>query len=176
MTVENIKGLREYRAALLLQWFLPLRCANDQARFGGIGVLTNQNVDICGRIQRERRVGKTRCGVVAGKMTIAEVARAFGLADDANIYRSIGRVEADRIAIRALGADLAHQKQIMSPSSAAELWQRFMTLFDGQDVEFVSNTDALIDAWSPATPATFDMGVLVIGEGKAGCFWVEDED
>ena len=138
--------------------------------------MIDQDVDICGRIRRERHAGKTRCGITAGKTTVAEVARAFGLADDANIYRSIGRIEADRIAIRLLRADLAYEKQIMSPSNAVELWQRFMALFDGQNVEFVSNTVAQTDAWSLATPATFDMGVLVIGESKAGCFWVEDED
>ena len=109
-------------------------------------------------------------------MTAAEVARAFDLADDPIIYRSIGCAEADRIATRLLGADLAYDKQIMSASMAAELWQQFMALFDGQDVEFVSNTDAQTVAWTPATPATFDMGVLVIGTSKAGCLWVEDED
>jgi hypothetical protein len=64
----------------------------------------------------------------------------------------------------------------MSAASAAELWRQFMALFDGQDVEFVTNTDAGCDSWTPATPATIDMGVLVIGETKSGCLWAEDED
>ena len=109
-------------------------------------------------------------------MTVAEVARAFGLADDAVIYRSIGRADADSIATRLLGEGLAYGNEIMSASCAAELWQQFMALFDGQDVEFVSNTNTEMKSWCPAAAATFDMGVLVIGERKAGCFWIEEED
>ena len=137
--------------------------------------LTDQDVDICDRIRRERRAGNTRCGVIAGKLTVAEVAHAFGLVDG-GIYRSIGRAEADRIATRVLNVDLAYNSQLMSASDATELWRQFMVLFDGQDVEFVSNADAQGDSWTPATPATFDMGVLVLGASKAGCLWVEDED
>ena len=109
-------------------------------------------------------------------MTVAGVARAFGLADDAITYRSIGRLEATAIATRLLSNGLAYGNEIMSTSSAAELWQQFMALFDGEDVEFVSNTDAQMESWSPATPATFDIGVLIMGESRAGCFWVEEED
>ena len=31
-------------------------------------------------------------------------------------------------------------------------------------------------AWIPATTATFDAGILVVGGSRAGCLWVEDED
>jgi len=137
--------------------------------------LMNQGADICDRIRRERRAGSTRCGVIAGKMTVAEAARAFGLADDA-MYRSIDRAEADGIATRVLAVDLAYDSQIMGSSDAAELWRKFMALFVGQNVEFVTNASAQPGAWSSATPATFDMGILVIGANKAGCLWVEDED
>lgn len=138
--------------------------------------LTSRDADICDRIRRERRAGNTRCGVVEGRMSVTEIARAFGLADDGAIYRSIGSVEANAIATRVLCADLAYDTEIMSVSDAADLWCQFMALFDGQDVGFVSNTGTQSGAWTPATPATFDMGILVIGATKAGCLWVEDED
>ncbi|KRR13705.1 hypothetical protein CQ12_17600 [Bradyrhizobium jicamae] len=138
--------------------------------------LTGQDADICSRIQRERRAGYIRCGVVEGRMSVTEVARAFGLADDGAIYRSIGSVEANKIATHVLCADLAYSLEIMSVSEAADLWRQFMSLFEGKDVVFVSNAGSECDSWMPATPATFDMGVLVIGTTKAGCLWVEDED
>jgi hypothetical protein len=109
-------------------------------------------------------------------MTVAEVARAFGLADDDTVYRTIGGIEAQEIATRVLAADLAYGSTIMSISDAADLWRQFVTLFDGQNVEFFSNAAAIPNAWTPATAATFDMGVLVVGATKAGCLWVEDED
>jgi hypothetical protein len=51
-----------------------------------------------------------------------------------------------------------------------------MSLFDGQNLEFASNAGLNADSWTPATAATFDMGVLVIGAAKVGCLWVEEED
>jgi hypothetical protein len=109
-------------------------------------------------------------------MTVLEVARAFGLADESAVYRAIGSVEADAIAIRVLGASLAYDSEIMSAFDAADLWRQFMAEFDGQHVEFATNAGAQADAWTSATRATFDMGVIVTGVTKAGCLWVEEED
>ena len=114
-------------------------------------------------------------------MSVDQVARAFGLADDSAIYRSIGRAEADAIATRLLHTDLAYGVEIMSLSDAADLWRQFKAQFDGQDVELVTNQDVTDSgagscSWTPATAATFDLGVLVIGATRAGCLWAEDED
>lgn len=64
----------------------------------------------------------------------------------------------------------------MSPARATALWQQFLQLFDGQKLHFFSNCRPGRHQWSPATNATFDMGVLIIGESSSGCLWVEDED
>jgi hypothetical protein len=140
-------------------------------------------MDICDHIRRERNAGITRCAVVDGRMTVVEAALAFGLADDLAVYRDIERAEADAIASRILEADLAYRSFIMSADRAAELWGRLMALFDGQDAKFATNASWPSHrschqpwSWSPATEATFDVGVLVIGTSKAGCLWVEDED
>ena len=133
-------------------------------------------LDICAEIQGERWVGNTRCGIVDGRMSLVEAARAFKLADDGAIYRSIGAKEAEAVALRLLHAGLAHPGEIMSVTRAIELWRQFMGLFQGQDVSFAPNARADVASWSPATQATFDMGVLVIGTTKVGCLWVEEED
>ena len=119
-------------------------------------------------------------------MNLAEVTRAFGLADDSAIYRSIDSVEASVIATRVLHADLAYNSEIMSMSDATGLWSQFAALFDGQNVEFVTNVGTEFGSWiagtataftfASATAATFDIGILIIGATKAGCLWVEDED
>ncbi len=109
-------------------------------------------------------------------MTVVEVARAFGLAHDREIYRSIGSEEAGTIVTRTLRGDLAYDSEIMSAAVAADLWRQFVALFDGQALEFISNTGVDSSSWTPATSATFDVGVLVLGTTKAGCLWVEDED
>ena len=143
--------------------------------------LAARDGDICDRIRRARRIGNTRCGVVEGRMSVAEVARAFGLADDGAIYRTIGSVEANAIATHLLHVDLAYGSEMMSVSDAAELWRQFMALFAGQNAGLFTNVEAGFDSWAtysfaPATAATFNMGILVVGTTTAGCLWVEDED
>lgn len=109
-------------------------------------------------------------------MNVVEVARAFGLADDSTIYRSVDSTEAESIATRALRVEMAYGMEIMDASRAADLWHQFLTLFDEQEVKFVSNVGTFSNAFNSATPATFDMGVLVMGATRAGCLWVEEED
>lgn len=133
-------------------------------------------MDICDRIKRARHVGKTHCGIANGRMAVSEAARTFGLADDSAIFRTIGRVEADAIATRILHTDLAYSTKIMALARANHLWQRFLEVFEGQDVEFATNAGKDACSWMPATMATFDLGVLVIGTTNTGCLWVEDED
>ena len=133
-------------------------------------------MDICAKIRRARHCGNTRCSIADGRMSIVEAARIFGLADDNAIFRSIERAEADEIATYVLHADMAYSAEIMSRAHAADLWRHFMELFQGQEVEFATNAGAHSGSWMPATNATFDMGVLVIGTTRAGCLWVEDED
>jgi hypothetical protein len=109
-------------------------------------------------------------------MCVVDAARTFGLANDRAIYRSIERAEANAIATHVLHVGLAHGSVIMEVAHAAGLWQRFVALFHGQDVSFATNTCADVTSWKPATQATFDMGVLVIGTTKVGCLWVEEDD
>jgi hypothetical protein len=133
-------------------------------------------MDICDRIKRARRAGKTHCGIVKGRMAVSEAARTFGLADDSAIFRSIEKAEADAIATRVLHTDLAYGSKIMALARAKHLWQRFLEVFEGQEVEFATNAGTDAWSWMPATKATFDLGVLVIGTTSTGCLWVEDED
>ena len=52
---------------------------------------------------------------------------------------------------------------------AEQLTDRFFGLF-GDGLRFFTNN------WCPATDATFDEGILVLGAKSCGCLWVEDED
>jgi len=108
--------------------------------------------------------------------SVVDTARVFGLADDSTIYRNICRAEADAIATHVLESELALGSRIMSNPRAAHFWQQFMALFEGQDVKFATNAMPHLRTWTPATDATFDMGVLVIGVTRVACLWVEDED
>jgi len=100
----------------------------------------------------------------------------FRLAEDSTIYKPVSRSEADAIAARIPSVSLAYDSKIKSVSRAIDLWRHFLALFDGQEIQFASNAAAQGDSWTPATQATFDRGILVLGTTKAGCLWVEEED
>jgi len=132
-------------------------------------------MNVCDEIRRAHK-GRTRCEIVDRCMSVVEAAKLIGLAEDASIYRVIEKKEADEIATYILHVSLAYGVEIMSRSSAADLWQQFLALFQGQDVTFATNVGLPHNSWNPATDATFDMGVLVLGATRVGCLWVEDED
>lgn len=138
--------------------------------------MSGSEPEICRQIRDERRFGRTRCGVSTGKFTLADIARSFGLADLADVYTQIEISDAASIAINVLSRDLVYNTEIMSPARATALWQQFLQLFNGQKLHFFSNCRPGRHQWNPATNATFDMGVLIIGESSSGCLWVEDED
>ena len=56
----------------------------------------------------------------------------------------------------------------------------FLRQASASDCSYFSNGDffegSSSHSWNPATQATFDTGVLIVGSERAGCLWVEDED
>jgi hypothetical protein len=132
--------------------------------------------EVCRQIATERPFGKTRCGVIPGPVTPLEVARAFGLSDDVEIYTTVTSDEAAALVTYVLTTSLTFGGEEMKPSRAAELWQQFAALFD-EPVQFLTNCRSSdFCQFSPATDATIDLGVLVIGLASGGCLWVEDYD
>jgi len=67
---------------------------------------------------------------------------------------------------------------------AEELTRDFLSWF-GEDVKYFTNAKwpkadelssrPILGGWTPATDATFDSGILVLGV-QSGVYWVEDED
>jgi hypothetical protein len=64
---------------------------------------------------------------------------------------------------------MAYDAEVMPSTQAAQLCDRFFDQFGGGSRYFTNN-------WCPATGATFDEGILVLGPHCSGCLWVEDED
>lgn len=121
-------------------------------------------------IRAARKYGVVHCGVISlSDPTPAAVAHAFGLRSDDIAYREIDEVEARSSAISILFRDLAYNTEVMPLPQAERLADSFLAQF-GSDGKYFTNN------WTPATEATFDAGILVIGQKLCGCLWVEDED
>ncbi len=117
-----------------------------------------------------RRIGEVHCGVSSlSAPTVAELAREFGLRDGPDCYREIDEASARRSVRQLLHRDLAYSDEVMPQHKAEQLTEKFFKQF-GTGARFFTNNGC------PATDATFDEGVLVVGTQRSGCFWVEDED
>jgi hypothetical protein len=117
-----------------------------------------------------RRCGVVHCGISSRLApTIAELAQEFGLRNDPACYREIDETLAQLSVRRLLHRDLAYSGEIMPECQAIKLTEQFFAQF-GSGTRFFTNN------WCPATDATFDEGVLVIGVYHSGCLWIEDED
>jgi len=137
--------------------------------------------NICDEIKRARGCGVTHCHLIkAAPMPLAKLVSKFSLYFTPTTYRKISKAQARVLTKRILHRDLAYNGKAMSAAKAEALTHRFFECFDGENVRYYTNGDFYTDnashSWNPATSATFDTGILVMGNALAGCFWVEDED
>jgi hypothetical protein len=125
-------------------------------------------------ILAERDCGVVHCGVSRfGHKDVLELAKEFGLNNDPSPFEPVAASNAVLLVASILHKDMAYRQPLMTEERAKELTEQFLGQF-GADAKFFSN--GWPGGWSPATDATFDTGVLVIGKDRSGCIWVEDED
>jgi hypothetical protein len=143
-------------------------------------------MSICADIKAARDAGVVRCGFSRGGASLGELAGEFSLSTDASCYHEISADAARRLAFLILTQDMAFNAAIVAPALAKSLVDRFFASFGDADVHFFTN-GTFHEApgervtysgatWQPATGATFDTGVLVVGPVASGALWVEEED
>lgn len=123
------------------------------------------------QISAVRDCGRVTCGSSTAT-DLEGVARAFGLSTAPGTYREIDRATAEARMIDLLQYDLAYDSDLVPHAHAMELARAFLDAVPG--ARFYSNGTR--QESRPATRATFDGGVIAIGDGGSACFWVEDED
>lgn len=148
---------------------------------------------ICEEIAHQRKYGHPTCAVRQRSATadsrschaiLDEFVATLGFdgLDDGWIEISIQ--DAKTLTREILLKDLAYGIAMMSEQEAAQLCERFFTLFDGS-VRCFTNGNLVLHAdatevpgsWTAISPqATFDTGVVCIDSSRIGILWVEDED
>lgn len=145
-----------------------------------------QTMDICEEIQTARSAGFVRCCIAPGVATLEQLAADSGLSTGSQLYHEIRADAARRLAFLILTKDLAYDCVVVAPALADSLLERFFAVFGSHDVRYFTNgtfheapaenpTHSGV-TWQPATAATFDTGILIVGPIASGVLWVEDED
>jgi hypothetical protein len=139
---------------------------------------------ICNELKLARKFRLVRCGISTQvSPSLSELAVEFGLACDPSNYKKIDKTSALWLLELGLKRDMAYDVEIMTTSQAVALACRFLAQFDIEGVCYYTNLEfhEPLEAWSgvnlePMTSATFDTGVLILGNQISGCLWIEDED
>jgi hypothetical protein len=105
------------------------------------------------------------------------------LATEADLYRigsewrEVDRGRAEAVLTQVLHRDMAYQVEVMPLNRAQSLAQALIA-HCGTRAKYATNTEDMPgrSIWFPATDATFDCGVLIIGDRARAVYWVEDED
>ena len=129
-------------------------------------------------------------------MSIEKPGANFAIADQAvqaHGFRTLGDAwleisahDAHAIATSLLHRDLAYGEEIMPLADATELATAFLDLAPEPHTYFTNGEwiGALEDdgslgttiGWDPISDATFDAGIVCVGDGMTAVLWVEDED
>ncbi|MDQ6612160.1 MAG: hypothetical protein M3Y64_06980 [Gemmatimonadota bacterium] len=145
------------------------------------------------QIIERRSAGRTTCATMpidaagAEPATIADrVVQAHGFRELHDGWLAISAADAHAIATALLYRDLAYQTKIMPIAEAADLATQFLDLAPEPHSYFTNgdwttaidanHTIATLNGWDPISDATFDSGVVCVGDGVAAILWVEDED
>jgi len=135
-------------------------------------------------IRKERKTGKVFCGTTKAVKSVAALATEFGLKGDASLYHQVDAEMARVIIVGILHRDLAYGNRVLSLARAEELAGQVMKAFSDPGIRFLTNgqfkqgagAGLVLSHWDPATTATFDTGVLILGTAESACVWVADED
>ncbi|MEP6763828.1 MAG: hypothetical protein ABJB66_05915 [Gemmatimonadaceae bacterium] len=145
------------------------------------------------RIQERRDAGNTTCATLPTvdredyRAKADRIATVHHLQPLGEAWLEISGYDAHMIAAAVLHRDLAHQSEIMSHAEAVELAEAFFDLAPEPHVCFTNGAWAdLFDeenesvsdsvSFDPISNATFDAGVICVGDGVTAILWVEDED
>ena len=135
-------------------------------------------------IRKERKAGKVFCGTTKAAKSVSTLAGAFGLKGDASLYHQVDAEMARAIIVGILHRDLAYGNRLLSLARAEELAGQVLQQFPDPAIRFLTNgqfkqgtgVGLVLSHWDPATTATFDTGVLILGAAESACVWVADED
>jgi hypothetical protein len=95
-------------------------------------------------------------------------------------WKPVNQTAAKKILTLIMTKDLAYGGEIMSLPVAAALIVKLFNLFPG-DRQFFTNASfendyTSISTWDSITKATFDTGIIIVGNNRIGILWAKDED
>lgn len=114
--------------------------------------------------------------------SLSEILSSFGLSSDESGLKEVSKGTAAEIIKALLYKSLAYDMEIMPEADAAEYAENLIALMAPDDAIFYTNADWHLyhqensSEYAPFTEATFDGGIIALGEYSVMCFWVEEDD
>lgn len=146
------------------------------------------------QILRLRDAGHTTCAIVnassqpSAKDDATDVAdrivQAHGFQGITDGWIEISANDAHAIITALLHRDLAYGAELMPMATASDLSTQLLDgvpephryFTNGEWTVSESGDEATLHGWNPISDASFDSGVVCLGDGRAALFWVQDED
>ena len=123
---------------------------------------------------------------VASERHLARIAQAHGFRALGDARLEISAHDAHAIATALLRRDLAYGEEIMTLAEADDFATGFLDLAPEPHAYFTNGewSGALEDdgslettiGWDPISDATYDAGIVCVGDGVSAILWVQDED
>jgi hypothetical protein len=144
-------------------------------------------------ILRQRISGRISCQLVShgegdGALALADRAvESVGLRPLGEGWLEISEADAEAVATGVLHRDLAYHAEVMPLAAARDLASELIALVPPPMRCFTNGdwADAFGDgedephdgvSFDPISDASFDAGVICVGDGVTAVLWVEDED
>ncbi|BAH40501.1 MAG TPA: hypothetical protein DGD08_04585 [Gemmatimonas aurantiaca] len=143
------------------------------------------------RVSQLRNTGVTTCTVVdlpspgRGTSVVDQVVQGHGFRGIASEWIEVSAADAHAIVTTLLHRDLAYGTKLMSLAAASDLATPMFDAVPEPHTYFTNgdwtmnpsgNGEATLHGWNPISDATFDSGVVCLGDGRAAVFWIQDED
>jgi hypothetical protein len=139
------------------------------------------NLEICREIFDARDRGVVHCHLIETELlTLKELVQPFDLLFSSQTYREIESKQAKKVIELVLQYDLAYGEELMSSTEVEAFTSWFLSYFADQEAKYYTNGGWYEEppkrSWTPATTATFDAEILVVGRSRAACLWLENEE
>ena len=126
-----------------------------------------------------RSYGLVRCSIVsAPNFTMTNAFLLFGFVGEEGGLKEIQPDEAASVLETIVSRSLVDGLEIVPIDDSRRMVSEFMNYVSVGPIKFYTNGDwgeSRLNGWNSMTQSIFDSGIIVLGEKKSACVWIEED-